>query len=1187
MKKLFILSVMMLCVCLGGWAQTIVFPEGKNRTVNAESGFYSIMIQTNDQWIVSFETEDEDPNWVKNFNHQITEQMPLGSTFDYYVEANNSTESRKGYLIFTAITDDEKTEAEAFRDTLTIIQKGKPSVTFDPTEITDVPATGETRTVSVTANAAWTTDINQEAKGWLSVSPDNGNEGTTPVTVTIAASQEATPRTGTITFTADGVSFPFNVNQKAKEPMPKPKLVNLSKWTNYYVGEKITVDFTLEGETLPEEKWKDIYSWEWLLNGSIVSGSYTPEGYFEFEATGYGTQSLSLRLTRNYESIESDPLEFTIWEQPSVQVWADEKEVQNKNTRINREAKDGDEFTITVHRQGGAESGWTVSWTDEDVPIYTEDSYTVKYDNQNESRIITLEVTNALEGRSDVKKWNYTFIVSYKENHMPTVTIKKTPDVNNVFSGKEVKFSFELPSEFNKNDFTWKWKVDNTVTEQAEQEDTLVFAESVIDITTRVIELELQRTDGETVSASKSIIIMPEPFLSLDNVPLVPETTISKTLGKEETWDISLQPSTRNIEGWEFSWVDQSNNMELSPSNDCSIGYIDDIDERNIILYATYKLSGKDGEEETGQWHAFYTFNATFNDMPIINLIAQMKGSDGNYKNVPNDSIEGTHLVSGTDVKLEFKLYKDNKPIEYPEKEYKWYWDNDPSTLNKDSHSFEATTAMQKVTFDLVRKADEITKKSEWNFTVWPKPEVIPTWSGGTKENPMSLTDDIKNNSISLSVKLTGGYTKGWTTSWIIDDDIKSDSTKCILKYQDYQSRKDTMVVKLHVENKAPAYETAWIIEDYSVYIKFTGENAILITTSADAFADETSDGKIRNVLGKDRVKLTYDTSSELTDPEWVCEDGATIVDDFITFKDVTTMTIVTATLKSKNAEDAPVTFKVWPEPKLASSWKMSFNDINNPENNTDITAANKPIYVRQGNKIELSSKFSLTGGYDNSSTYVVRLQHANKTIDGTWTADDKSFEYRDGKYEDVIECVAQTYFKDGKLMGERPLGTFPIWIYQKPKTPTSLDLKGDGTSGTWFVGGYTEEADSLLLGMDSDGSCIEIEIKAHASDWSWIVSDAVDKRQVDKYFVYTVKYYEYYDNNKVRITSGKKYINDIDDLWDKSGTRSESQGIDNLKLAGGKSANYNLNGVRTTKMERGLNIIRMEDGTVKKVFKK
>ena len=84
-----------------------------------------------------------------------------------------------------------------------------PTLSVAPTAITNVAAAGESKTLTVTSNAAWTATSDQS---WATLSTSSGtNNGT--VNVTLAQNTGTTPRTVTLTFTAGSLTRTVTITQ--------------------------------------------------------------------------------------------------------------------------------------------------------------------------------------------------------------------------------------------------------------------------------------------------------------------------------------------------------------------------------------------------------------------------------------------------------------------------------------------------------------------------------------------------------------------------------------------------------------------------------------------------------------------------------------------------------------------------------------------------------------------------------------------------------------------------------------------------------------------------------------------------------------------------------------------------------------------------------------------------------------
>ena len=89
---------------------------------------------------------------------------------------------------------------------------------------------------------------------------------------------------------------------------------------------------------------------------------------------------------------------------------------------------------------------------------------------------------------------------------------------------------------------------------------------------------------------------------------------------------------------------------------------------------------------------------------------------------------------------------------------------------------------------------------------------------------------------------------------------------------------------------------------------------------------------------------------------------------------------------------------------------------------------------------------------------------------------------------------------------------------------------------------------------------------------------------------IFTVKDYD----DGVKITSDLLCLDKVVEIWDASTytnetvseiTRGGTTNINSWRISQENKSYYSVNGVKTERLVRGLNIVRMEDGTVKKVI--
>lgn len=101
----------------------------------------------------------------------------------------------------------------------------EPELTTDPEALEFVTA-GESKPVSVTANAAWSVSSQAE---WLSFTPEGADAGTSTLTLTAERNQTGAERTATVEFTIDGeVISTLGVTQDGTQIEYAPSPVNLA-----------------------------------------------------------------------------------------------------------------------------------------------------------------------------------------------------------------------------------------------------------------------------------------------------------------------------------------------------------------------------------------------------------------------------------------------------------------------------------------------------------------------------------------------------------------------------------------------------------------------------------------------------------------------------------------------------------------------------------------------------------------------------------------------------------------------------------------------------------------------------------------------------------------------------------------------------------------------------------------------
>lgn len=1111
---------------------------------------------------------------------------------------NNTYSDRTGTITFYA-TDGEKRYGENSKDVITITQKAKaepePSILLSTNQLDFKSEGNEKQPVDVIATGSWCIKGIPE---WVTVEPYEPNirqEGNKTVYIGVVDNNSTLERTSTIIFYVPDpendndvmikggveLKYELTIKQDGKKTIDPIPDVTITPSHNYiYDNETQTVDFTVSGET--EESIRKDYSWYWnddkgtrdrkpyIFKPTKVDTSNNPEGYEK--------QSVTLSIHRLPGGPFKEPVpqaEFIVYPEPQLQFIVDGEKKDNLNVTYSK--KKTETLKIEVVSNGGS-SDWTYEWKEGNASLSSKKEFTVGYDNDKE-RTITLTVTNKLPEQGKEWKKEYTFTVSFTDIAMPTITLAKVPDVKQMFSGKSIDISFELSStdesvSTDKNDYTWDWMVDGQTSSTDEKFHFTPKTEVSSGSEKQTVSLAITRNaDGEKKTESLSFDVFPEPVLYFTQLnvgfeeELVKEVNESAVMEQNVIWQLQVKPTKGNNDPskWEYTWTEDGETFSDASGQNCRIGY-DGKEKRTVKLVVKNTLPGEDVEATTGQWEHEYTFTARFKgDMPPIELSGKVNG-----KEAPDN------ILAGTEVTVDFKLKDvDNTIINDPGKDYTWRWNDEDYTNDKLTYAFITSNNLKEdskkndVKLTLKRTKDEKETDETISFTVWPLPVVSLSWNEGEIK---SLTETTPTQT--LRVTPTGGYRGGWSVEWTDDKGrVVGNGNEITLNYDDYKARKDEptpILFTVSVTNQAEGHNTPWYEKSFNFYIKLTGD----VTTTIQAVPNEFND----NYLSNDRITLSHTSSVEnLKNVKWTVDDNATVEGTDLIFGDVKEKTDVTVTFSADGAPSVQKVFTVWPEPQLEeTNWEMAFTDTSNKNNNMAKTGS-----VREGNVIELADIPTLTGGYEDESYVFARLKDSHTELGlnekGQWTVNGLTF--KNGVCKVVIEYVGQTDYSNKQPMGERVLASYPITVYQKPSAPSSLALKGNGNSGTWYVEFDKKQAD-LVFGKDNS----DINIDAYDENGKWIISKATQGIAPDTWNSYYVYNKRGYDNNVV-ITSDKRHPDRLEE-WDGSTygiVAPDVQEAPQQVVAG----QFNINGMQTNGLVRGLNIIRMEDGTVKKVFKK
>lgn len=251
---------------------------------------------------------------------------------------------------------------------------------------------------------------------------------------------------------------------------------------------------------------------------------------------------------------------------------------------------------------------------------------------------------------------------------------------------------------------------------------------------------------------------------------------------------------------------------------------------------------------------------------------------------------------------------------------------------------------------------------------------------------------------------------------------------------------------------------------------------------------------------------------------------------------------------------------------------------------------------IREGNSLILHCD-ECSGGYPNGWSYkwmrnnseLGTLKDMNETVisgySGNGKSNDMFLEYSCAveNIYNTIPWVQQTYKKE-------------IRVYRKPQTPTSLRRKGNGTSGTLIATCGMDDASLgindyyLVFGYrDANGEMHDVSSVSQQNvgeqRWCSVMNSSGYTDGRNNAYVYAL--WKYSDG--VEVTSGLCMESHVEESWDGSTyngvTRSviaDATGIKKLSSDPVSSINskyYTVNGQKSDRMQKGLNIIRRNDG--------
>ncbi len=957
---------------------------------------------------------------------------------------------------------------------------------------------------------------------------------------------------------------------------------------------------------LNDENGWEIYDCEPSDQVDTEEMTFTPY----YEGDGIDPVEVTLKLTlKNEELSQTVPgeLKFNVYPEPKiVGITGGDQNPYDRESRVQLE----------VQTEGGS-GKWIYSWKDNDKSaVSQEKTYEVDYNDQDEHKIVVTATSRDPEegtwinGTTEGVVKKVSKIIRFKEpdeDDKYSIALDFDPDYKNVLDGDSVQITVKVNKDgqeitnLEENGLKLEWTPEGIVGSNEEgkyiylaHNDSInPFKEEKFTLTLKknagsnnnessdegeedgnddhdgddnVISEELQ--DSEDVTFF--VYLKPEvtPTVNDSVFAISNDTIIVSVVDIETNPKLGVKTFGGNPHGWQYIWKD---NEHVDTTSYYIVTYEEGQFERVITL--TTRNLGPDSVI----WLNDTTF--TF----VVRYVKPAEYSVNLYAD------KHTCVLEGDSIPVHFNFRKGNEPVDLVKEEWTISW-NQPDSLIVQTDSaytfiipaLEEGRNVRQDSLILTLSNDSLQQNYSkvLIFNVYRVPEV--------NAEKTSITDVDKNDPVILKANKNYDDPDYWTFEWLEDGNTLPGADTCKISFADDKyTRNITLVAKFICPD-------GFILKEDS--IPFTVEFQVPIVYALKLGTKDTNlmDGcetdvtftlSMKKVNSKDWTTVTDLEGWTITwDPEVEKKDGKYFFQGVYEGDNDRWEQVLTLTIEKEDADtlQEAITFTIWPQPVVKDEdWIESaeFKDINNPTNKLQkgIRAGNKLGLPEETPDISINHEWE---GYEWKYVWSVDGKEYDDVVDIPTKSDDQ--------YSLEITCLAQ--YTNGKdVMWEKVVGTRTLNVFKMPPTPTYFVQKGNGTSNTWIISGFKKESskDRLAVGTyKTNGGLTEVKAISESinatiteNGTGWFIMEG--HRDAKDLCLYTVR--DYGDN--VVITSDILPVNLTSVVkWD--GSTYENRGI-LPQSAPSVTGVYSVDGVKTSSMVRGLNIIRLEDGTVRKVFKK
>ena len=1097
--------LLMLCFSIGVYSQTFVLNKEKNAFVEMNGSSYAVET-TN--WVIGCDLTDDSFAELTNckliVDNDTIDVTQTASNYSYSGEGLVGTLQVGEHHIHASIsylyhvTDSTTDTRELETEVLTISTYPSWNVQRNGSESINV-LSGETDEVTLSASTSggyadgwvyeWSLDgsiISDAKTSKYSYHPNNEGDTTKTDVFVLHVSNVIN---GEIVYED---SIPFNVNVYPS--------VNIKADTSYDAidGDVITLKAEVTGGKT------DGWRYQWSKNNEVIEGDASTLNVVAVNKSDSKiTESYILKVT-NYvddEAIFTDDISFIVTIYP-------EAILETSKTTVNV-IGNTNSVNMFVSAKGGYDEGWVYEWKNEKGErIGNKKSYSYSPDNNYyamRSDKFVLEAKNVLENSHVL----FSKSVEFTVNVYPNIIITHSDDNISVQSGNSVNLSAEVLGGYQQGwKYQWYRDDDGSGAIKDQTSNQYVYTPENKTGNIRVEKYRLVYTnvvDGEEIyTGTLSFTVNVLPLVSI-----ISEKEVYNVLNGQSV-TLSIETEGGEASGWSFSWIHEKTTISGTTKN------------KTIVATNTSKTKVTE----------HYTIHAIYKNQGIVVCDSSITFTINIFPSTvvefssPNDVI----TYGGCSVTSAIKAEGGNASGW----KYEWRRNNQPikgatsssytSTVVNDNSSGYISDVYTVIATNTVDGEELDQQERSFHYTVYGKPSGKVTINNSTSNEIEAYFGD----EITLKVESIGGFTNGWTYEWMNGN---TSNLNTITLDNSYPQSPYSIPYYIVLKNKYK--DEVWYSDTLYCNIKAWEKPSV-----SDLMTDTI------NVYAGSRVTLSVvqeGGSNEGWTYSWSVDgkkiDGANSSSYSFIMEDTdnpSNYVSRTYSINAKNITGGKTGCDVTKSTTLRVWHKAIFG-----------TQINAPACVRANTDFIISVD-DIQGGYLNSWLYLWTNTDGESSYQRVYTTKAKgtnslSKGIRTVSYNLSVSNTGP-YLHVWDAKNYSPV---TIAVYNRPKTPTELVRKGNGTTCTmvvksdisdeqlasneyYFVFGYT----------DFNGNDHAFEATNNRY-YKFDNSDLYNNQY--SYWVYAVWNY----NEGSTVTSGRRFLNgNVDESYDASVFNGETRSI-------------------------------------------